>query len=69
MIPESYDQWVHCITIKCGIPLTRNYSTRRLSELRDENDARTKKFREFYGDNHWQRVIKWFERSLAEATN
>ena len=66
MIPESYDQWVHCITVKCSIPLTADYVDGRLAELRDAEDPRTVKFRGMYGDEHWRRVIGWFERSLSE---
>ena len=66
MTPQSYDQWVHCITVKCGISLTSDYAARRLKELRDERDVRTKKFRELYGEEHWRRTISWFERSLKE---
>ena len=67
MIPESYEQWVHCITVKCRIRLTADYANRRLTELRDVQQARTIKFREIYGDDHWRRVISWFERSLAAS--
>jgi hypothetical protein len=69
MIPESYEQWVHCIKVKCGIPLTREYAARRLSQLRDADDDRTKKFRDLYGDEYLQRVISWFERCLKDAAN
>ena len=66
MIPESYEQWVHCITVLCRIQLTSEYSSSRLNELRQPEHTRTRQFRRLYGDEHWQRVIKWFERSLAD---
>ena len=65
MIPESYDQWVHCITVRCGIQLTEQYASGRLRELRDQQHPRTKEFRRIYGDDYWQRVISWFEQNLS----
>ena len=30
-IPQTYDEWEHCITVKCGIPLTPAYVAGRIT--------------------------------------
>ena len=65
MIPETYDQWEHCITVKCGIALTKKYVKGRLTVLRNTQDAHTKRFRAIYGDQHWKSTIAWFETSFS----
>ncbi len=62
-IPETYEQWHHCITVECGIPLTPEFVAQRLKVWKDENLEETARFRRLYGDAHWRQVIGWFERS------
>ena len=66
--PETYEQWKHCITVECGIPLTPDFVSQRLSSWRDESSDETRRFRRLYGDGHWQSVIGWFERAEKELT-
>ena len=33
MIPQSYEQWRHCIEVECGIALTEPFVTQRLACL------------------------------------
>ncbi len=66
-IPQSYDEWRHCITVRCGIPLTQTFVEGRIKELRDGDHRRTREFREKYGPDHLNRVIGWFETALREA--
>ena len=61
--PQTYEQWRHCITVECSIPLTMEFVTRRLAVWRDETSAETARFRRLYGDAHWQAVIGWFEHA------
>lgn len=66
-IPETYEQWHHCITVECGIPLTADYIDQRLAVWRDEKLEETKRFRNLYGTAHWRSVIEWFERAKQEV--
>ena len=61
MIPTTYESWVRCITIGCGLELTPDYIAQRLEALRDERDEHTARFQALYGPQHVQRVISWFE--------
>ncbi len=65
-IPENYEQWHHCITVECGIPLTPEFVAQRLEIWRNTDREETTRFRRLYGDAHWQAVIGWFERAQAE---
>ena len=62
-VPETYEQWHHCITVECGIELTGDYIAQRLKIWRDEKADETNRFRQIYGDTHWRAVIAWFERA------
>lgn len=65
-IPESYEQWRHCITVECRITLTAKFVKQRLAVWRDEKTEETRRFRQLYGDDHWRSVIGWFERAEKE---
>ena len=67
-IPQTYAQWHHCITVECGIPLTRDFIAARLTVWRDADAEETMRFRRLYGDAHWQAVISWFEQAESAAT-
>ncbi len=62
-IPQNYEEWRHCITVECGIPLTPSYISQRLSVWRNEDLEETQRFRRLYGDSHWQALISWFEQA------
>ena len=64
--PQNYDEWQHCITVECGIPLTGEYVAKRLSIWRNEALEETQRFRGLYGDDYWRAVIGWFERAERE---
>ncbi|OZI31117.1 hypothetical protein CAL29_24600 [Bordetella genomosp. 10] len=66
VIPETYAQWRHCITVECRIPLTLSFVTQRLAVLRDERAQETVRFRGLYGDPHWKAVCQWFTRAQDE---
>lgn len=63
MIPQTYAQWRHCITVECGIVLERTYVVQRLAAWRDAQGDETQRFRRLYGDIHWKSVISWFEQA------
>lgn len=64
---SNYDDWKHCITIECGIPLTPEFIENRIASLRDPNDLHTRKFTDEWGQEHLNRVIRWFERARTET--
>lgn len=63
---NAYEDWKHCITALCRIPLTPAYVAERLAALRDPADDRTQKFVESWGEAHLERVIGWFEQAERE---
>lgn len=63
---KSYEDWRHCITVLCGIPLTRLYIEQRLAALRDPTDHTTQKFIATWSERHRLRVIGWFEEAQQE---
>lgn len=65
MIPRTFDQWHHCITVECGIALTEKYVADRLAVWRDPECEETRRFRQLYGDSHWQRVCMWFQQAVT----
>ncbi|MES1947516.1 hypothetical protein C84B14_09217 [Salinisphaera sp. C84B14] len=66
LVPRTYEQWRHCITVDCGMALTPAYIEQRLHALRDDNDDATRRFIAVYGPAHHRAVIGWFERAGAE---
>lgn len=67
VIPQTYAQWRHCITVECGLVLDPAFIGQRLLVWRNEGAQETERFRRLYGDAHWQRVIQWFEQAAAEG--
>jgi len=68
MKPTTYENWKHCITISCGIPLTQDYLENRLTEMNDSRNYQTQKFKKTWGDNHHFQVMRWFERARKELS-
>lgn len=66
VIPQTYAQWRHCITVECGIALERTYVAQRLAAWRNAQSEETQRFRRLYGDAHWRSVIGWFEQAERE---
>lgn len=65
-VPSTYEEWKHCITVKCDIPLTQDYVQERLSALADAKDVHTQKFIERWGAAHHRQVLSWFRRASDE---
>ena len=63
---DTYEEWKHCITVLCGIPLTLDYIEKRIAELNDLNNYHTKKFISLWGEPHLQKIIGWFEQAKQE---
>lgn len=65
-IPQNYDAWEECITVKCGIPLTLAYVRERVVALSDESDYHTQKFISRWGRAHHARTLGWFQEAEAK---
>jgi hypothetical protein len=68
-IPLNYEDWKHCITDKCGIPLTKEFIEERLVSFNDVNNDYTKKFIQVYGENYTRQIISWFVLAKHEFEN
>jgi hypothetical protein len=67
IIPETYEEWQHCITVECGLELTQKYIEARIASLHDPKDYYTQQYLRLYGPEQLQRVIAWFEQARKEA--
>lgn len=68
LVPTSYEDWRHCITVKCGIPLTQAYVAERLAALNNQSDYQTEKFINRWGAAHHARTMAWFEQAAKELS-
>ena len=66
MIPRTYAQWRHCITVECGILLSADFIAQRLAVWRNLQLEETLRFRRLYGDAHWQAVQRWLVQAAQE---
>jgi hypothetical protein len=67
--PTSYAEFCHLITQRCGTALTRAYCNERITALRDTHETTTRDFLRFYGPQHHQQIIAWYEQAAREAFN
>ena len=63
LVPNTYKEWKHCITVDCGIPLARNFIKERIAALVDMGDFYTQKFIESWSPEHHERTLAWFRRA------
>lgn len=66
LIPRTYDEWKHCITVSCGIPLTLEFVEQRLRALSNPKDFTTQKYRQVWGDAQLEQVRIWFQTAQRE---
>ena len=66
IVPTSYEDWKHCITVSCDIPLTPQYVQERIAALSDQEDYHTRRFVEHWGQAHLDRTLGWFRQAEAE---
>lgn len=66
VIPKTYAQWRHCITVDCGLALTVAFIEQRLAAWLAEESEEVQRFRRLYGDAHWLAVVAWFEQAQQE---
>lgn len=65
VVPQTYEEWEHCITVKCGIPLTAEFVAKRIVALEDDSDYSTRKFIEHWGEAHHTRTLEWFRQAAS----
>ena len=68
VIPTNYEEWEHCITVECDIPLTSDFVAERIEALQNMNDFHTLKFIDRWGKDHHARTLGWF-REAEEKLN
>ena len=69
LIPADYQEWKHCITVLCGIKLTKNYLDKRIALFTDKSNYETRKFIQIYGEKHTGQVLDWFVLARHELEN
>ncbi len=62
MIPQTFEQWVNCITKDCKINLTKDFAKQRLSVYTTKQNTETQKFISLYGEQHLSNIITWLKR-------
>ena len=68
-IPQTFEQWRHCIEHWCKIEITPEFIDKRLRALQDTNDYHTRRFIECYGEAHRAAVVGWLQRAQQECNN
>jgi len=66
LFPSDYASWRHCIEVKCGLRLTRDYVQARLAVLSDPAREETERFIRTYGRAYWQQVVAWFRQAAED---
>lgn len=67
IIPKTYEEWTHCITVECGLELTQHFISQRISALKDDRDYYTQQLVKLYGQEHRQQVLGWFSQAQESA--
>jgi hypothetical protein len=65
MFLHSYEEWRHCIEVKCGIPLTQTFVLKRIEELNDLDNKDTQEFIKLYGKPYKNQIVEWFTQSVT----
>ena len=66
VVPNSYEAWKHCITVDCGIPLTKKFVSERIESLDDGNNFHTQQFVKSWGGAHHAQTLALFRRAKEE---
>ncbi|MDX8354824.1 hypothetical protein [Cognatiyoonia sp. IB215182] len=65
-IPKTYEEWKHCIIVKCDILLTQTYVAERLEALNDHRHFQTQQFIDRWGEAHHAQTVVWFQQAAKE---
>lgn len=66
IIPTTYEEWRHCITVICRQPLTLPYIESRIEALNTPNDHMTDKYVQLYGEQQRIKTLQWFEQAKQD---
>lgn len=61
MVPQTFEQWKHCIIYDCKIDLTAEFTQQRLAMYEDRNHPETSTFIRLYGEQHLNTIITWLQ--------
>ncbi len=61
-LPTTYDEWFHCITVKCRVRLTPEFARERIAALGNVESPEAVRFAKIYGQTHRERVVEWYQR-------
>ena len=67
IIPQTYAEWKHCITVICRQPITQPYIEERIKALNSTTDHMTTRFIQLYGQTQHQKTLQWFEQAKREV--
>lgn len=62
MIPQTFEQWKHCIVNDCKINLTKEFAQQRLAVYQYKTNDEAQKFVLLYGEQHLQNIIRWLKQ-------
>ncbi|MBX2847095.1 MAG: hypothetical protein KTR16_02150 [Acidiferrobacterales bacterium] len=66
IIPNTYEEWRHCIVVECGLELNKRFIEKRISALEDKSQHYTEQFIRRYGEQHYSQVLGWFRLSMQQ---
>lgn len=66
MIPQTYQEWHHCIVSECRIELTEEFIQQRLDVLNNKTHQETRRMVSLYGKAHLEKLIIWFTTASKE---
>lgn len=66
MIPQTYEEWKHCIIHDCKIKLTNDFVKSRLMVYENNRHPETMKFIKLHGKQHLNNIINWLKLSENE---
>ncbi|WP_019605983.1 hypothetical protein [Teredinibacter turnerae] len=63
LIPTTYEEWHHCITVICQQEMTLPYIEKRIKALNSPSDYMTQQFVTLYGEPQRLKTLQWFEQA------
>ena len=65
---SDFEEWRRAITLRCGLTLSHDYCSERITALKDQSVPSTRNFIECYGESYRETVISWFELARQQAS-
>ena len=67
VIPQTYEEWYHAITVIGKQVLTSKYIDQRIASLGATEDASTREFVKLYGEDQRIKTLKWFQQAKQKS--